>query len=218
MRIYKNKIIISILIILTVATVLYSCKEDDIESITCHDSHIFFGGINVGMDSSEAQKAVRYSGWFDGRLDNFSRSVGRAKVKSAEFLWEELPLSGGYSVLPRVTFDNNDEVIMIGMNLILNGVTDPSVRDRAFESYVRDFIQKNNLEEIKPVISDKAPVKEIGEKSVFKTATKLYYDKDVKTYQYYFDKATKTGYAVLTIENSEADIPKYEIAFLEFKY
>ncbi len=215
MKMLKNKKALFVVITICILTVFASCKKDDDNAIVYHDNHIFSGGIRVEMDDRDAQKAVKYSLWYDGLLDNYARSVRRAKVPSAEFIYETLPLSGGGTIVPRITFDKDGEVIMQGMILFLTDPKNKAEYERTLESYIKQFITHFDLKGLDEVTSEKADVKQIGEKSVFRKATKLFYDKSVEKCHYWFDKKEKTGYAVYEMKNPDDG---YHLAFIQFKY
>lgn len=213
MKILKSRFLILAIIALLIVPILYSCKNNEEISHNYQDTYLFDGGITLGMSPREAKIATKKSGWFDKKLYTNARSVQRAKVKSAEFTYTPLPLSDGREIIPRISFDNKEDVILIGMNLPLKDIPESDI-PRAFESYRREFMLKYLLNEEDMISSSKQDVKQIGEKSVFRTSTKLFYDKDVKNCRYWFDKEKKNGYAVYEISREDG----YEMAFMKFKY
>lgn len=197
--------ILAVVIVVCIVCALCSCSKDD-GIIPPQDNNLFFGGISAGMKERDAVKASDKSLWFEGKVDNYFRSVRRAKVSCAEFTYSSLPLSGENTVTPRISVDENGKVIMIASVISVGS----SEYDRTVESYEKEFIKTFNLSGLEYVSSEETSVKQIGEKSVFRTATKLFYDESVKSCSYWFDKTAKTGYAMYETGS--------EIAFLQFKY
>jgi len=198
--------------------VLFSCGDDEV-SVSYQDKNLFSGGINAGMKLKDAVKASAKTGWYEEKLDNYARSVKRAEVSSAEFTYHEMSLENGDVIMPRVTVSSEEKVICTGVSVYLRSVTTDEEYDRLFESYKKEFIRRNSLEELEELISETVEVKQIKEKSVFRTSTKLFYDEKVKACHYWFDSASKTGYAIYEIDRTaETTLAKYELAFLQFRY
>ncbi len=204
--------IMSLFMAICIFASLSGCGKEE-KAVLPQDENLFFGGISVEMDLRDAEKATKNSQWFQGKLDNYERSVRRAKVDSAEFIYSPLPLTGGKNIIPRITFDKKGEVIFIGAVIPVG--KDKNDYERALESYEKDFIRRYSLGKLDSVQAEKTSVKQIGEKSVFRKATKLFYDPSVRTCRYSFDKKEKIGYAVYEMEDESEG---YSIAFLQFKY
>lgn len=192
---------------------LSGCSGKD-EAVVFQDENLFFGGIIVGMDEEEAVKATKGSMWFDDRLDNYARSVRRAKVDCAEFVYTPLSLSNGEKIIPRISFDKKGDIIFVGCTLLIPSSQSEN-HSRILESYTKRFILDYNLESLEYTNPQNADTKNIGEKSVFRKATKLFYDDTVTAHQYWFDKNQKTGYAIYQKASPGSDS---EISFLQFRF